>query len=498
MKSKLTLSIICAVLFFTGCRKNLEQQNELAGAPAAPTVRTDKFFKNGVLVFKSPEDIKRYWGDARKDVHLMRALAPGFRTLQDTFDEFHNKAKSDVKTNDIYNLEQVPQSEFIYDQNTTTLPDPALAGILNPDLQVVVDNTLFQLTRIGVFRVDLNNIQNFTDVMTANINSITYDPGFLSVPGETPIGGGEYQVAPGVVRVTGLLDIFRAVPYVDDNGGYTGSAPGGAPGGGVPDYYVNVALNSSSFNKEVAIGFNDFTKRRLVFDCNQTDIPLFFFSFHTIGTSGKIQREKKFLWFTYWGESYADELHVGCDNMYLETDYIFPHPQQFSVMQRPEVASWANFEIGNHLLQVMHINVNLSALGFSLTNSQISSFIDGQFNSLVGGVYTNIFEDIEKRVLNSIDPSYISTYANYTKRLNALKNDYKLKWVMGKTEKLGVYASSNTWDIDTNFGGTYSYGGVPPGGYPAQYNYRYDMKGGSFFVRAKTYGVWRGIRVVKF
>ena len=99
--------------------------------------------------------------------------------------------------------------------------------------------------------------------------------------------------------------------------------------------------------------------------------------------------------------------------------------------------------------------------------------------------------------MNSIDPSYSSRYANYTKRINSLDDQYRLKWVIGHSEKPQGYSHENTWRFDWNIGGSYSENGGVSGGYPAKYDYSYDMKGGSFFGRARVGSVWHGIRIVK-
>ncbi len=237
----------------------------------------------------------------------------------------------------------------------------------------------------------------------------------------------------------------------------------------------------------------------MVFKTQKIDFSLFGFGFHKIDIKAKIQKEKRFLWITYWGPSYADEIIVGCDNMSLETDYIFPHPQQFSSIYRPTFEGLADFEIGNWVVHTLNLKVNYSALGYTLNNAEIASMINSNFNSVVGNVYNNTFKMIENKFINSIDPSYLTTYANYTTKVNQLKADNRLKWVIGKAEKPEGYTNQNTWTFDWNIGGSWSTGSGPsaPGGYPAQYHYKYDMKSGSFFGRARVGGVWHGIRIVR-
>ncbi|MBC7423439.1 MAG: hypothetical protein H7334_08320 [Ferruginibacter sp.] len=83
------------------------------------------------------------------------------------------------------------------------------------------------------------------------------------------------------------------------------------------------------------------------------------------------------------------------------------------------------------------------------------------------------------------------------KKINTLKDDHKLKWAIGKAKKIQGYSNDNTWRFDWNVGGTIVSQGGGVGGYPSKYNYKYDMKGGSFFGRARVGSVWHGIRIVK-
>jgi hypothetical protein len=45
--------------------------------------------------------------------------------------------------------------------------------------------------------------------------------------------------------------------------------------------------------------------------------------------------------------------------------------------------------------------------------------------------------------LNCIDPTYLSSYANYTKKVNALAEANRLRWRMGKVEKPQGYSHEN-------------------------------------------------------
>lgn len=184
--------------------------------------------------------------------------------------------------------------------------------------------------------------------------------------------------------------------------------------------------------------------------------------------------------------------------MALETNYIFPHPQTFNTISRPTFEGLADFEVGNWVVHTLNLKVNYFALRYTLNNDEIKSMINGNFNSFVGKQYNNAFKIIENKIINSLDPSYLSTYAQYTAKVNQLNDDNRLKWVIGKAEKPQGYSHENTWNFDWNAGGTWTTGGGPAApGYPAQYHYKYDMKSGSFFCRARVGNKWHGIRIVR-
>lgn len=67
--------------------------------------------------------------------------------------------------------------------------------------------------------------------------------------------------------------------------------------------------------------------------------------------------------------------------MNLETDYIFPSPQNFSAITKPTFEGLADFEVGNWVAKTFNLKVNYQALGFNLTNAQVISFVNDQFTS---------------------------------------------------------------------------------------------------------------------
>jgi hypothetical protein len=491
LKRTFIATAIVVSIFLISCEENEMSTIEKKETIRNPIARKDPSFPNGVLQFNTTASFKSFYDKAEKDQNDDHKITSEIQTLKTYLNNYNiSKAKATVSSR-ISTDEplEVDSTEFINDMKSFVLPIENLANVVNPDMQVIVGDSLYQFTRIGLFKVSLANLSDYIAFYNTNKNNIFFDANYEKTPSEIPIGNDQYLVQPGIIRVDDAAnDIlsFRQIEYIDDGGGCTagcgGGGGGGTGGGGSTDYYVNTTVGAS-FDKEVGIIFNDWAKRRLVFKTQKIDIAIGGYGFHKIDVKAKVQREKKFLWFTYWGPSYADEIIVGVDNMSLETDYIFPYPQQFSTMTRPTFDGLADFEIGNWVVHTLNLKVNLSALGYSLNNGQVSSFVNHQFNSVVGNIYNNIFKQIETNLINSIDPSYLSTYANYTTRVASLNDQHRLKWAIGKAEKPQGYSHVNTWRFDWNVG-------IGEG-------YSYDMKSGSFFGKARVGNVWHGIRIVR-
>ena len=96
------------------------------------------------------------------------------------------------------------------------------AAILNEDLQIIIDDTLFQVTRIGVFKIVNDKIDNFFELYEEHEDEILYDPNITSLPGEIPLPDGSYRVENGIDRVPAPVNIL----YDDSDPGIT------SPGGG--------------------------------------------------------------------------------------------------------------------------------------------------------------------------------------------------------------------------------------------------------------------------
>jgi hypothetical protein len=483
MKQKLMLALL-TIITFASCKKNEIKDVEINQSNENFIVRKDNVFPDGVLQFKTTEIFKQFWNKIVKDAHYVNKVTDNFKTFRNQIDRANqNNTNSFTNNSTSNNTVSVDSSEFINDMKEYTLPDSAFAGIVNTNMQIIVADTLYQFTRIGMIKVGIAYLSDYVTFYNNNKDQIFFDSNYVRVPTEFTLPNGDFQIQNGIVRseIPSSDILNQRLQYIDDGGGSTGGGGGG--GNGNTNYYVNSTVGSG-FNQEIGILFTDWDKRRLVFNTKKTNFSILGVQFNIVGIKAKVQREKRFLWFTYWGPSYADELIVGCDNMDLETNYVYPTPQQFSAMTRPTFNGLANYTIGNKVLTALDINVKISALGYSLNNSQIAGFINSQFNSLVGNTYQNLFVSFENNFLNSIDPTYISSYAAYTKKINSINEANKMRWRFGFVEQAQGYSHENTWLFDYYF--AYN-----------QPTLSYDMMSGSFFCRARVGNIWHGIRIIR-
>ena len=466
--------------------------------------KQDSIFTNGVLAFENMERFKLYYDSLKNGQRLKTSFGAGFKSLKSYFAQNEQKIKetqpavsqssspsqafaAPISTAPATEYWQdVPKDEFIYDVKSSILDDDYMPELLNEDLQVQIGNELFQFTRIGELKVDVAVLPVYKTLLDANATRLYSDPSFTKFPNEVPLGTGKFQVATGIVRAEGSTNNIladRPVPVEPGGGGGGGTTPPPtpAPNPPVPSaiVYDNYTV-TEKFNKEVTKDMGD--NKRFFFQVYKFDYNLFPF-FKNIGIEGKCQKRKKFLGVKYWGNTYADEIIVGCDNMYLWTDYVFPYPQQYN-LQRPTFDGLADYKIGNFAFKALGLKINVKALGYTLNNTQITNLINGQVNNVIGNQYNNLFKEIENRIIGSIDPSYPVKYANYKKLTTSLDDKNRFEMRFGFTEKPEGYSHKNKWGIDFNVG----FGGA---------EYKYDMKGGSFFGRARLGNNWYAMRIVR-
>ncbi len=125
-------------------------------------------------------------------------------------------------------------------------------------------------------------------------------------------------------------------------------------------------------------------------------------------------------------------------------------------------------------------------------NIPASNFINGIFNTSANNTFNDIFSPFVNNLIAYIDPSFPSRYENNTKRINSLmeQNKYRIS-ISNGTKKQG-YSHKNTWRFDWNIGAE-----IFPGPHTSNPSYRYDMKSGNFFGRARVGCKWYGIKMIK-
>ncbi len=255
----------------------------------------------------------------------------------------------------------------------------------------------------------------------------------------------------------------------------------------------NVTVDNK-FKKSIHQRISD---RRFFFETYNTNTLGFY---RSIGIEGKFQRLRSFLWASWWGQSFASEMTVGCDNMNLSTDYIFPYPQQFSTMQRPNFKGIYKYIIGNHNFDVIGIDVNLTAnvLGqtYTLKTENINTLFSEKLNKVIGSNFDDQFKKAVDDIANSFDPSFKTRNANYAMSVSNLKDQNRLKFNNGYTTKKMGYTDKNEWWFDYNWGiglGVGKDGRV----FIGPNTYTYEMKSGSFFGKARLGNtIWK-FRIVK-
>jgi hypothetical protein len=488
-------------LFILSCKKE-SLVSTVENVSQAPTLLTNNSFPGGVLKFSSKENLNTYLTNIENQKTLN---VQGFKSFKNSYEEYKNgkinsntiaNSTSKISTNTLNSIgvDEVDESEYLYDLNQYALPSEVYQYVVNSDLQVIVGDNLYQFTRLGMFEVNLNSLNNYNNAVSDNLDAINTDPTYVSIPNEVSIGNDTYLVSDGIIRYASIGEDILTQEQNIQNVASTSNPVVNENSNNVETHSV-----SSDFGimmgKHFSIYFNDFANRRLVFGVENIKINALGFGFNQVSIGSKVQREKSFLGIHYWGPSYADEIIVGCDNMDIEADAVFPYPNNFSTIYRPKLEEIANYSVGGKVLSILGITVNLSALNYSLSNDQISTFINGQYNKFVNNQYTNLFKSIENNLITSIDPTYVSRYGDYTKRITYLNSQNKLHWVFGQAENATGYSHSHTWIFDNNVGGSFKInGGV--GGTALNYYYPYKIIKGSFYGKARFGNIWRMVRII--
>jgi hypothetical protein len=494
MKKNCFLLLASCFLLLASCRKTSLDQPETQFMIEQPFLRVDNLFPNGVLQFKSKESLKTFYLQLQNNSAEAKNLLPkNFASLRNYFNQFHNNqtqantgttTTNSTSNNSNDDVEEVGIEQYLYDMRMSLIGDSCQVDILNQNMQIMVGNDLFQLTRIGTFEVDETAIPQFQTFFSANENNIYYNPNYTSVPNETPLGNNRFEVFDGVQRTINPYDLLLD-PGDIGSGGFGGGGTGFTPPNntGLPtNFQYQSHLVTTEFDESREIYMSPSRRFKFeVFNNNFLGLDIIL----SVGIRGKLQRERKFLWTKWWGESYADEIVVGCDNMNLLTDYTYPTPARYNNIARPNFAGEYTVDLGNNVVNAIGIDFNLKLWGQpAISNDGFSRLINSQVNTLIGNQFTNHFTEISNSLISYIDPTFVSRYANHTKIVNALNEQNKYRFIIGKGERTQGYSHVNVWRFNYNFG-------TPDA------TYSYTMKSGSFFGRCRVGNQWYGIRLIK-
>ncbi len=506
-KIKLLLSVSIILIFIVSCKKEtgLNITTEKTESVSLPKLVRNDAAPNGVLSFENKKSLEIFL----KELEYNKApedgkLPTGFKSLHNYLQAYRDKLAmqstlsnkpqtnyQSLTVNDISN--ESTQEEYLYNLDSYLVPDDRFSYVLNDNLQIMVDGEFYQITRLGILVVEAQNLAGYAQWYPTQENDVLYNPTVTSFPNEVPLGNNAYQVSEGITRME------FASPSDDF---YTVFSPPSTPiatGTSTSSEIMDTYTVGTDFKRTENIRKGD---RRFIFESYNTDF-LWLGVFKSIGVKGKVQRERKFLWFTYWGESFADEIIVGCENMSLRLDYTFPIPQQYTLLDRPKFNGIVpSYQVGNFAFDVVDLDVNLSTNFFgrtyNLTSNNFINLINSQFNSFVGNQFNSSFTNIQDDIINSFDPSFKPRYAAYTKKINSITESNKFRIELGYTAKTQGYSHTNNWQMDAN-GGFKAKIGLGPNSSGTSVSgdaYGYTMKAGSFYGKARIGSDWYKIRFV--
>lgn len=516
---KPTILLLISVFFISSCTKIADQPEDLFNQnniQSVVKVVTNSAAPNGVLHFKSKGEFERIAESVKNDQLDLRSIIPAdFKSLSNLLIEYKKTGKiesqntfiryfdlnnsnresanaSPVSMSSNQNSESGTMDDFVTSTYQSLVPDEVFQQFLNQDLQIMVGSALYQVTPVGTFEVQLYNIDYFSGWIATNSISIWTNPGYV-IPGETYIGGGLYQVYNGIVRQDiADLNVIATQNYLLQPVVLDPPSAGPSPSG--PDIPMTLAIADSRGEATGIVDMPD--NRRFKFHSYNNRYIIW----NSVGIEGKVQRFRRFLWMSYWGQSFGDEIIVGVDNLDLETNYFFPTPQTSAAMQMafPKFKGFEYFKLGNHVAKALIFVLGNYGLGFVTPTSTISQndifkFTNGILNS---PSTTNRVDDLMKSVVPGlisqyIDPTYNERYKNepaYISSYKSITDQTMLRFTASQVYKKQGYSDNNNWRFDWNI--MISNTGETP--------YKYDMKSGNFIGKARIGNSWAGVRLVKY
>ena len=499
------------IITLYSCKKDLTTKSEILNTDISlPTLEKNVAAPNGVLHFKNKESLGAFMEKLRNGATPESGSLPvGFASLRQHLDDFekrHPKTTSDITLDDDNSLEE----QYFYDLDKYIVEDEEVEFILNEDLQVMVGDKFYQMTRIGLLVVNNDKLQEFASLYELNEDDLYYNKNFTSFMGETLLTSDAktetFKIIDGITRIKETA--IYLMPFIDDDAGSGGSG-GGSGGGGVDNGYPggfpegSVLLpppeamdtyttgTGNDFDLEVHKNFND---RRFKFQAYNHNL-LWLNVYKTVGIKGKLQRARQWLWVSWWSASWADEIIVGIENMDLRTKFTWPYPHQYNTLPRPSFNGVSKQTLGNWSFDVVNVDVNLSAsfLGYTynLTTNSLNTLINGQLNDFKNNQFDNLFTKAVDEIGNSFDPTFKQRYKDYAMNVQTLDNANSLKFACGYVTKPETYSHINRWTFDWNVGLKYTSNGGLSGN-----AYGYDMKHGSFIGKARVGSYWTKFRII--
>lgn len=184
-KLKLLVTTLLTSIFFTACKKNDIVVTQKQIAIENPFIRKDANFPNGVLQFNSTASIKLFYENAEKDPEYVNKVTGGFKTFKAYMNEYNlskyfsaSSLASSPSSKTDKNLLTVDSTEFVNDMKILMLPIDDIANLVNNDMEVIVADTFYQFTRIGLFKVNLLNLSEYLSFYNKNKSSILFDKDF--------------------------------------------------------------------------------------------------------------------------------------------------------------------------------------------------------------------------------------------------------------------------------------------------------------------------------
>lgn len=382
--------------------------------------------------------------------------------------------------------------DFIASSYESLVPDDVFQQFLNQDLQIMVGSALYQVTPLGTFEVQLYNIDYFSGWIATNYISIWTNPGF-TILGETSIGGGLYQVYDGIVRQD--IDDLSTIATQPQNAGTQTivlDPPTSGPNPSGPEIPMTLAIANNRGEGTGIVGIPG--NRRFKFHSYNNRYIIW----NSVGIEGKVQRLRTVLWMSYWGQSFADEIIIGADNLDLETSSFIPTPETMAAMQMafPKFKGFKKFKLGNHVANYLAFGLD-KVLFFlppgTLSYNQYYQYINGLINSpLTTSVVNNRMKEFVPTLIDQyVDPTYKDRYKNepvYITSFKEIQNQTSIRFTAAQVYKKQGYSDNNNWRFDWNI--MISTVGELP--------YTYKFNSGNFIGKARIGDSWFGIRVVKY